>query len=778
MQEVAIVREVLLKIKQHAFKWTTAQHLPAIPADNPFHHFLREDDLREVIPARWASVLDQQLGKTSYKDAIAQLQQVARHYNYRGRVISSQSTKETLLKLGIVERNIPGRKEENFADLGAEVVEAKTLDVVHDQEEAEDIAESGAPDELSHSDSRQSSMPPGGVDSPATGDDENGRAANDEDINLTVLDRRSFESLTAEDAALEPFDMGKLDVPQLTFDLSRVLFNPGVYQLQDPRSRVYNFDPYLQKIMPVSEFNFDALNEYVTSSRDGYLRDLAQQKDKRYVGSSSSLSAALSHFHFLLSSWREINVDSLSRGFKVEGLNFTRIHRAPSAIFLRYKDGVYAVDADKEFDSANILMSLGKSMEKLVTVEKEEFEQYRKSTTELQQDLNSQPEQYHYAGLGKFLLRSQLDAYDPRLPGTGMFDLKTRAVVAVRHILSEYEKGQGYQIKARQGTWESYEREYYDMIRSAFLKYSLQVRMGRMDGIFVTYHNVETIFGFQYIALPELDLALHGQNDRTLGDQEFGFSIKLLSEIFDRVTTQYPEQTIRFHFDTRQSEAKVRQQVHRMYVFAEPMSEEEAQEIQERNIEEIAALEEDFRTGALPDREESTKSNADQSDAAPDPLPARQDNAADVDFLDTLGDLDLTAEADSTASTSSAPHSAETRPKNSVLGFELVVRSRVNDKPVLRPHQITAADKWTLDYNLAPMPEQQAEAKYAMCKYRRKNALKESSTSEIAMNTYLQELVRMSEQGAQWRREQEAQDAQRERVVLYQDRNGNETRDA
>jgi hypothetical protein len=29
-------------------------------------------------------------------------------------------------------------------------------------------------------------------------------------------------------------------------------------------------------------------------------------------------------------------------------------------------------------------------------------------------------------------MRSQLDAYDPRLPGTGMFDLKTRAAVSIR----------------------------------------------------------------------------------------------------------------------------------------------------------------------------------------------------------------------------------------------------------------------------------------------------------------------------------------------------------
>lgn len=31
------------------------------------------------------------------------------------------------------------------------------------------------------------------------------------------------------------------------------------------------------------------------------------------------------------------------------------------------------------------------------------------------------------------VLRSQLDCADSRLPGTGVFDLKTRAAISVRH---------------------------------------------------------------------------------------------------------------------------------------------------------------------------------------------------------------------------------------------------------------------------------------------------------------------------------------------------------
>jgi len=252
------------------------------------------------------------------------------------------------------------------------------------------------------------------------------------------------------------------------------------------------------------------------------------------------MTGALSQFHFLLSQWRPINTQMLSSGFAANSNKFTQTFTAPSAIFLRWRNGVYAIDADKQFDTPNILSMLGKSLEKLLTLPKEQYERYRLSSPDHFTEEQNQPESYHYSVLGDFLMRSQLDAYDPRLPGTGMFDLKTRAVVAIRMHVQEYEQGSGYQVKHGQGKWESFEREYYDMMRATALKYSLQVRMGRMDGIFVAYHNVERIFGFQYIGLPELDQALHGQTDTTLGDQEFVMSLQLLNKILNRATEKFP----------------------------------------------------------------------------------------------------------------------------------------------------------------------------------------------------------------------------------------------
>ncbi|KAG4435945.1 hypothetical protein IFR05_008565 [Cadophora sp. M221] len=395
-----------------------------------------------------------------------------------------------------------------------------------------------------------------------------------------------IKSVDAGSLKLVPIDTGPLQVPKLSYGLERVLFNPGVYQLQDPRSRVFNFDPYLQTIMPVSEFDFNALKQYVTSSRDKNLIAKAISEKKKYTGSTSSTTSALAHFHFLLSQWREITFSNLSKMFPVEFKKFTTLQRGPVAIFLRWRDGAYAIDADKQYDTANILMSLGKSMEKLLTLPTEDFEKYRRSNSDqITEEERNASEEFHYTGIGDFLLRSQLDAHDSRLPGTGMFDLKTRAVVSIRMDTDSYEEGRGYEIRGQHGEWESFEREYYDMIRSAFLKYSLQVRMGRMDGIFVAYHNTERIFGFQYISLPEMDFALHGTTDTTLGDQEFKLSLDLLNRVLDRATAKYPKQSMRLLIETRPAETPF------TYVFAEPFTEEAIDNIQKTNKAKIEKFE-------------------------------------------------------------------------------------------------------------------------------------------------------------------------------------------
>ncbi|KAJ6109832.1 mitochondrial translation protein [Penicillium sp. IBT 16267x] len=541
---------------------------------------------------------------------------------------------------------------------------------------------------------------------------------------------------------IEALDIPTAPVPGLSFGLDRVLFNPGVYQLRDPRSRVYNFDPYLGEIMPVTEFDFNTLKDYITSSKDTTLRDVAIQNGKKYVGSSSSMTSVLSHFHYLLSSWRPIDTRQISQGFPDKLRSFTRLLRAPAAMFLHYQDGVYAIDADKEFDSANILMNLGKSMEKLLTMPKEDFERYRRSSDNkiTPEEEEAIPEAYHYSTTGDFVMRSQLDAYDPRLPGTGMFDLKTRAVVSIRMDAKNFENGLGYEIKRRFGEYESYEREYFDMIRAAFLKYSLQVRVGRMDGIFVAHHNIERIFGFQYISLPEMDQALHGQSNTALGDTEFQLSLKLWNNILDKATERFPKQSLRFHFETRDAVTPF------MYVFAEPVTQEQIKEIQTKNAAEIDAYQERLlnitkkepkEDSDLDAAKEETDSAIYDSDSPPEPV------------------------------TSPAEKEKEQVPNKEIFAMALSIKNRVNDKIVERPYYFTETDKWQVDYELRELSTTQGHRLYKMCQERRRKAL--SSSGEDAQgvvgNLYARRLQKISQEGRKYRAMEDEIDKKRGTIV-------------
>ena len=114
-------------------------------------------------------------------------------------------------------------------------------------------------------------------------------------------------------------------------------------------------------------------------------------------------------------------------------------------------------------------------------------------------------------------------------------------------------------IRTLQGPLESFEKEYFDLIRSAFLKYryvivllsplrftdvfhSMQVRIGNMDGVVVAYHNTARIFGFQYVSLEEMDMCLFGAKNR--GDRVFKKCVGLLEEVADEIVRTFPEQVI------------------------------------------------------------------------------------------------------------------------------------------------------------------------------------------------------------------------------------------
>jgi hypothetical protein len=53
-----------------------------------------------------------------------------------------------------------------------------------------------------------------------------------------------------------------------TVPLSHPPFSPGVHWLQEPRSGIYNFTPWLENVPDVNDFAFERLPKFVRSSRD------------------------------------------------------------------------------------------------------------------------------------------------------------------------------------------------------------------------------------------------------------------------------------------------------------------------------------------------------------------------------------------------------------------------------------------------------------------------------------------------------------------------------
>lgn len=341
---------------------------------------------------------------------------------------------------------------------------------------------------------------------------------------------------------------------------------PGVHPLKLDGD-LYQFDPYLETVVQPEHINFDSIPSFVTSSEDKVLHRLAVDNACRFKGSTSSVTSLLAQLYFLFSNFKPIHTEVLSPSFIDMPCSFTRATVKPVCVFLRPRDGLYAIDSGPSAMPRRnrILLDLGKSMERMLTMSKEEFvhklvlhdaptqvslnslssssSASSSSPLALVSDVprvsntsnnigNSMPEieYYNYLKVGDIMLRSQIDCCDDL---GRLFDLKTRAISAVRYDVENYIEHQQTRIKRISGKTHSFEREFYDMARSVFLKYTFQVRIGQMDGVFITYHNTKDVFGFEYVPLSDMDEVVFGSHH--FGELSFDISSNLLLHLLDRI---------------------------------------------------------------------------------------------------------------------------------------------------------------------------------------------------------------------------------------------------
>ena len=298
----------------------------------------------------------------------------------------------------------------------------------------------------------------------------------------------------------------------------------------------------------------DAIPPFVTTSRDRNLAAVAAAAGARFTGSTSSVTSALSQLYFLFSAHKPTDTSALSSAFRRLPRGFTRAASKPASIVLRPLApevdggaGLAGVDADTGLTAPvnQILLDLGKTMERAATLEEDEFRrlfvrQGEGLPSAAAAEASAGTEAYNYLHAGSFVLRSQLDAQDR---DAGIFDLKTRATVAVRYNVASFYNHLDYRLSKLRGPEASFEREFYDMIRSAFLKYGLQARIGGMDGVMVTYHNTASIFGYEFVNLDEMDQAVYGSS--SMARTAFDTTLQLFDDMLVSLQDQFPAEPLR-----------------------------------------------------------------------------------------------------------------------------------------------------------------------------------------------------------------------------------------
>ncbi|TIA90056.1 hypothetical protein E3P99_01762 [Wallemia hederae] len=377
-------------------------------------------------------------------------------------------------------------------------------------------------------------------------------------------------------------------IPTLLPTLRRVLFQPShPVWLRCPRTGVYSFPSHIEDIHPPEEFAFDRLPPYMTSSKDEELIQLTKKHKCRYLGSTSSMTAVLSHIHFLLTNWKPLNYESLSEEFQGLPNDYSFSNKLPAAIILRKVDdadgkSVYAIDKDKSYDieEDNVLLWVGTQLEKQLTMDPEEFSGLLRANplTDAVKSKMNEREAYHYSKVGvgvmiKILLMSP-GQQDPDALATRRLRYQT----AAQDIRYQDESCCGCEAGHTQlQGWRWIQHQEVSrsvrIIRTRVLRYgqerflevqvsasnsfstqlkkdSLQARIGAMDGIFVAYHNTRRIFGFQYVPLEEMDERLHGST--AMATQSFKHSIGILERALDEATALIPDETLSITFDTRE----------------------------------------------------------------------------------------------------------------------------------------------------------------------------------------------------------------------------------
>jgi hypothetical protein len=192
-----------------------------------------------------------------------------------------------------------------------------------------------------------------------------------------------------------------------------------------------------------------------------------------------------------------------------------------------------------------------------------------------------------------------------------------------------------------------------------------------------------------------------------------------------------------------------------MYVFAEPVTEEQADEIQNSKSEARKKFERDVVGVQRDDPEvqaewQHIQSRVDE-EVEGDELQSRSE---ETDDYEEPSDEDLDAAAESEAV------DTKTESNGPLMGWTLTVLNRVNGEYVDRPENLTSLDRWTVEYNIKEIADSQCRKLYEkVVREREAQVGQEKQDQDMSLKRYREMIQRFSKAGRQWREQQDKIDA-------------------
>ena len=349
----------------------------------------------------------------------------------------------------------------------------------------------------------------------------------------------------------EEYDLKKLDdislnttfqkPPGLQHNLSQIVRTEGIY----PSSQ---FSPFIQTIPEITESLYKRFSNYTKPSKDKTLHKIASENNGKYISGSSSLTDALQQLYYSISNFRSPDITGLGKNYDHMNMNYMSAYRKPTTFLLtKLPGGMYAIDGDNGpiMTSTKILMLGGIVLESLLTTDQELFTRIVTTQGDLLEEdkkiIESSTKSFRYRKIGNLVIRSQIDCGATDENGEDfVFEIKTRATAPIRYDLHNYFLYLDYKITKRNGIHSSYEREYFDLIRSILLKYFFQIKIGKMDGAFIAYHNTKELFGYEYLKIEEIEKRLFGSPE--ISEQVLKISLGMFQDILDDVVSKFPNE--------------------------------------------------------------------------------------------------------------------------------------------------------------------------------------------------------------------------------------------